>query len=106
VAGACDGPTGTAGGTVGGKVDPGGATAGAPVPAGEVPPALEDPTGLGDDEALDRLAVQCFDGNMAACDFLYVSSEGGSDYETYAASCAGRQPADTELFCTDAFPSD
>jgi hypothetical protein len=106
VAGSCDAPGSTSGGTSGGKVDPGGATAGTAAPTGEVPPGLEDPGGLGDDDALDRLARQCFDGNMAACDFLYVSSEPDSGYEAYASSCAGRQPADAELFCTDAFPSD
>lgn len=61
----------------------------------------------GSDDALDRLYDQCADGDMAACDELYMSSPFGSDYEEFGDTCGNRQAAG-ESFCdVDAFaPSD
>ena len=68
--------------------------------------ATEPPTGLGDDPVLDRLAQECFDGDMQACDHLYRNSPRGSDYQIYGGTCAGRQPEARArtVYCTDAFP--
>jgi hypothetical protein len=74
-------------------------------PAGPVPapaPTLR-PTGLGDDEAMNLLALACFIGTMQACDNLYNRSPLGSAYETYGDTCAGRRPAGTLPFCTEVF---
>jgi hypothetical protein len=77
-----------------------------PTAGGSIPPATVTPDGLGEDPALDELAQGCYDGDMQACDDLYVQSEADSLYELYGGTCAGRQDvseADT-VFCTDAFP--
>lgn len=68
-----------------------------------VPPAAAEPDDLGTDLRLDRLAEECFDGEMQSCDDLYRDAPGDSDYETYGDTCAGRQPANTRRFCTDVF---
>ena len=72
----------------------------APVPA---PAPTQQPTGLGTDAAMDLLANACFNGTMQACDDLYDQSPAGSAYETYGDTCAGRQPAATNRFCTTVF---
>ena len=71
-----------------------------PVPA---PAATLAPTGLGADTDLDRLAQQCSDGQMSPCDDLYEESLPGSDYETYADTCAGRRTAGEDTSCADVF---
>ena len=71
---------------------------------GEIPPPTEEPTGLGDDAELNGLANDCYDGDMDACDLLFNRSEAGSDYERYGDTCAGRQPADTFVYCTVTLP--
>jgi hypothetical protein len=53
-------------------------------------PAAQPPTGLGDDERLNRLAQDCFHGQIKACDDLVRLSEPGSKYETYGATCGQR----------------
>jgi hypothetical protein len=53
-------------------------------------PAAQPPTGLGDDERLNRLAQDCFRGQIKACDDLVRLSEPGSEYETYGATCGHR----------------
>lgn len=68
-----------------------------------LPAATLVPTGLGSDPTFDRLAQQCSDGTMRACDELYDASAAGSRYEAFADSCAGRQPRNTNLYCVTAF---
>lgn len=54
-------------------------------------PAGEDPSGLlGDDPELDELAGACFDGDLFACDTLFLRTEVGSDLEAYSQTCGGR----------------
>jgi hypothetical protein len=77
---------------------------GGPVNTGEIPPAEQEPEGLGDDPELNTLADDCFGGDMAACDELYFGSPAGSPYEAYGDSCAGRQPEGTGTKCVTAFP--
>ena len=74
-------------------------------PPGEIPEATEQPDGLGDDAAFDAAARDCFDGDMQACDDLYLEADAGSDYERYGDTCAGRQDEGTRRLCTVAFPS-
>ncbi len=42
---------------------------------------------------------------MADCDALFRQAPQDSSYQQYGDTCAGRQPAGTSAFCTDAFPS-
>jgi hypothetical protein len=72
---------------------------GRPLPAASTPP-----TGLGVDPTFDRFARECFDGVMRSCDELYDVSAPRSKYETYADTCAGRQPDGTLRYCTTSFP--
>src|SRR5690606_8063277 len=65
---------------------PGGVEAGSPEP-----PPLDDPQ-IDDDPMLETYAEDCYDGDMAACDDLYWSTDIGSDLEEYAISCGGRLP--------------
>ncbi|MFV0309107.1 MAG: hypothetical protein ACK5OX_15350 [Desertimonas sp.] len=76
-------------------------------PTGVFPPATETPDGLGADAQLDELAGRCYDGGLIACDLLWTLSPLGSAYETYADTCAGRQPTSTQRFCSQmaGFPS-
>ncbi|MBB3676487.1 hypothetical protein [Modestobacter versicolor] len=67
------------------------------------PAATQEPTGLGDDPALDRLAQECHDGLMSACDDLFVDSPLDSDYEAYGDTCAGRREGGQWSFCVDVF---
>ena len=73
--------------------------------AGEVPPATEQPTGLGTDSTFDAYAQDCYAGDMAACDALWEQSPVDSAYETYGGTCAGRQPeaVSDSVFCVEAF---
>ncbi len=75
-------------------------------PSGDIPPATVPPTGLGEDPVLDAYAQDCFDGDMAACDSLFLESEVASTYEAYGETCAGRRPLRTDVFCRVSFPSD
>src|SRR4051812_10861896 len=75
-------------------------------PPDNIPAATQRPDNLGDDVTLNRFAQDCYDGKMQSCDDLYLQSPQGSPYQSYGATCAGRQDilaADT-VFCTDAFP--
>ena len=67
------------------------------------PAATAQPDGLGFDPTLNRLARQCFDGTMDACDELFDDSDPGSDYEEYGDTCAGRKPAGQDEYCVDVF---
>jgi hypothetical protein len=53
-------------------------------------PAAQPPTDLGSDDRLNRLAQECFRGQIKACDDLVRLSEPGSRYETYGATCGQR----------------
>lgn len=70
---------------------------------GAIPPAGAEPTGLGSDPALDALAQQCYEGDMAACDELFNSAEAGTPYRSYGDTCAGRQPESSGAWCRTAF---
>jgi hypothetical protein len=63
-------------------------------------PAADSPEGLGDDPALDELAQQCHDGDMQACDDLYLQSDFDSEYEDYGNTCGGRFPDNTD-YCVN-----
>jgi hypothetical protein len=63
-------------------------------------PTADSPEGLGDDPALDALAQNCFDGDMQACDDLYLQSDFDSDYEDYGNTCGGRFPDNTD-YCVN-----
>ena len=69
---------------------PGATSTSTSVPLGPLPPATQQPTGLGTDPAMDALAKSCYDGDMQACDDLYYTSPIGSAYESFAETCAGR----------------
>jgi hypothetical protein len=56
---------------------------------------------LGDDPALDELAVACFNDDLGSCDDLYVESPDGSLYEAYGATCGARIDQPTNLLCAD-----
>ncbi|MEL7208652.1 MAG: hypothetical protein AAGK32_10550, partial [Actinomycetota bacterium] len=56
---------------------------------------------LGDDPALDELAVACFNDDLGSCDDLYVDSPDGSLYEAYGATCGARVDQPTNLLCAD-----
>jgi len=79
-------------------------TSSTPGGTGTLPPATLEPTGLGDDPALDALAESCYEGDMAGCDELWRQSPSGSDYEHFADTCAGRQPAQSGSWCATTFP--
>ena len=66
----------------------------------EIPPATQQPDGLGDDETLNQLAEFCYGGGLIACDELYTVAPVGSPYEAFGDTCAGRQPAETNEFCS------
>ena len=59
-------------------------------PAESSLPAPRAPAGLGTDDTLDALAVDCHRGVLQACDDLVRDSEPRSAYEEYGATCAGR----------------
>lgn len=71
-----------------------------------IPTTVTQADRLGDDPTLDALAVDCYDGDMQACDDLFMTSPSDSEYETYGDTCAGRQPAGGPRYCVDAFGSD
>ena len=70
-----------------------------------VPPAAQEPTGLGSDPVMDEYAQQCYAGDMEACDDLFRESPIDSAYESYGGTCAGRQPVavSDQIYCVDAF---
>jgi hypothetical protein len=72
-----------------------------PDPSLDAGPPAPPPSG---DPALDPLAQDCYQGNMDACDALFLRSEIGSPYEDYGFSCGGRLPVSMES-CIVAIPS-
>jgi hypothetical protein len=77
-----------------------------PTAGGPLPDPVGTPEGLGDDPLLDALALACYVGDMQSCDDLFDDADGGSDYEAYGDTCAGRQPSGTLVYCTETFPQD
>jgi hypothetical protein len=53
----------------------------------------------GDDAELDALWDACADGDLGACDDLYLQSPVGSTYEAFGDSCGGRQFESTGAWC-------
>lgn len=74
--------------------------------SGDVPEPGSSPDGLGDDPVLDALAQDCFDGDLEACDDLFIESPIDSDYETYGNTCGDRVPEEevNGRLCTIIFP--
>lgn len=58
-------------------------------PTGDLPDA-DSSSGLGDNATFDALAADCEDGDLGACDDLYLQTAVGSDYEAYGSTCGGR----------------
>ena len=58
--------------------------------AGDVPQGQDPEQILGVDEEFDPLIEDCFDGNLFACDALFIVTPVGSDAERYAETCGGR----------------
>ncbi len=60
---------------------------------------------VGDDAALNQLAQSCFDGDMGACDDLFIDSPVAAAYEDYGNTCGGRiDEAEVDArFCVDIF---
>lgn len=50
-----------------------------------------------------RLIELCADGDMVACDDLYLDSPIDSPEEEFGDTCGGRQPSDTGQWCVDVF---
>lgn len=71
------------------------------------PSSNPNPSGTGPalaDGDLDELQQQCADGDMWACDELYMESPWGSDYEAFGASCGERRDDRSDgVFCEDVF---
>ncbi|MDQ1660063.1 MAG: hypothetical protein QOJ68_43 [Blastococcus sp.] len=74
------------------------------IPFHTIPAPTLAPAGLGDDPTFNLFARECSGGSMHVCDELYAVSAAGSRYEAYADTCAGRQPRDTNRYCTVSFP--
>ena len=70
----------------------------------DVPPG-EDPAGvLGEDPELDDLAQACFEGDLFACDTLFLRTEVGGELEAYSQTCGGRiERQDGAPGCADRF---
>lgn len=56
----------------------------------DIPPGQDPRNILGDDQTLNDLANQCFDGDMGACDDLFAQTPVDSDLEAYSQTCGGR----------------
>jgi hypothetical protein len=63
---------------------------------------------FGTDSTFDRLANECHDGNMAACDELYRTTPIGDarSYEGYGATCGGRVETEIPSQCVTQFGAD
>lgn len=72
------------------SLDPGAVLVPPTTPPREVPEG-EDPSALlGEAPELDALARACFEGDLFACDTLFLRTEVASDLEAYAQTCGGR----------------
>lgn len=62
-----------------------------PDPDPDVPPLPDaDPPGSFATESFDALAASCEDGDLVACDVLYLNTPVDSDEEAYGSTCGGR----------------
>jgi hypothetical protein len=66
--------------------------------SGDLPDG-QQPGDLGDGDGFDALADQCFEGDMAACDVLFLTTPLESNSEAYGDTCGGREDADEEAGC-------
>jgi hypothetical protein len=67
-------------------------------------PDGQQPGDLGDGPAFDALAESCFDGDMAACDILYLETPVDSNSEAYGDTCGGREEeADSSADCSTTY---
>ena len=57
------------------------------------------PDAYGDDPRLDSMQDDCEAGEMRACDLLFLSTRGGTDYEEVALSCGGTTEV-SDSFCS------
>jgi hypothetical protein len=64
----------------------------------ELGPPVRPPSG---DAEYDGLAQDCYEGDMQACDDLFLESPSGSDYEDYGNTCGGRLPDPQGRYCAD-----
>ena len=65
------------------------------------------PGDLGDGDGFDALADSCFDGDMAACDVLFLITPVDSSSEAYGDTCGGRvEETDDEPTCVTEFDSE
>jgi hypothetical protein len=71
------------------------------VAAADAGPPEDPPTG---DAQFDDLAGQCFEGDMQACDDLYLQTPVGSEYEAYGDTCGARVSDSHGYYCTDLLP--
>jgi len=62
------------------------------------------PQAYGDDPELDALYDACADGDLAACDDLYMEAPFGSDYEAFGLDCGGND-GESALYCSDSSQS-
>jgi hypothetical protein len=67
-------------------------------------PDPERPGDLGNDPFLDRLADECFDGDVSSCDDLFRESFLGSDYEKYGSTCGERTKRGQAGGCSALYP--
>jgi len=56
------------------------------------------PQAYGDDARFDAMYDDCVDGDVRACDLLYLQASEGSEYDEVASTCAGASPAG-DVFC-------
>lgn len=57
---------------------------------GDVPDGQDPSQILGSDDDVDAFIEDCFEGNLFACDTLFLVTSGGSDQEAYGLTCGGR----------------
>ncbi len=70
----------------------------------DVPDGADPAEALGEDPELDALAQACFEGDLFACDTLFLRTEVGGDLEAYSQTCGGRiERQDGAPGCADRF---
>lgn len=69
--------------------------------AADAGPPDEPPTG---EPQLDDLAEECYQGDMQACDDLYLTSPSGSTHQAYGDTCGHRVEESNGFYCTTLLP--
>ena len=82
--------------------DTGGPTVPPEVAAADAGPPEAPPTG---DAQYDDLAQECYQGDMEACDDLYLGTPVGSEYEAYGDTCGARVSDSHGYYCVDLLPN-